>query len=67
MTEKVNDKRYTVKIKFGNSDKDWATYKDVINVQITKSGYLWIKTEVKLVSYRWNDIMYFEQEVIQND
>lgn len=63
---KQDIKHYTIKLKFGPTDKDWATYKNVTKVQITKAGYLWIKTEVKLVSYRWNDIMYFEQEV-QNE
>lgn len=63
---KQNDRRYIVKLKFGPLDKDWATYKDVINIQVTKAGYLWIKTEKKLVAYRFNDVEYFEQEV-QNE
>ncbi len=55
------DKRYTVKIKFGSGDKDWATYKDVIEVR-AQNNCIWIQTEKKLVGYRFRDIMYFEQE-----
>lgn len=62
---KQNDKRYTVKIKFGSGDKDWATYKDVIGVK-AQNNCIWIQTEKKLVGYRFSDIMYFEQEV-QNE
>ena len=58
-------KHYTVKIKFGPGDKDWATYKDVIDVK-AQNNHIWIQTEKKLVGYRFSDIMYFEQEV-QNE
>lgn len=58
----AQDKRYTVKIKFGPGDKDWATYKDVVEV-IAQNNCIWIKTEKKLVAYRFNDVEYFEQEV----
>lgn len=55
------DKRYVVKIKFGPGDKDWATYKDVVEVK-AQNNCIWIQTEKKLVGYRFNDIRYFEQE-----
>lgn len=61
--KKKIDKRYTVKVKFGDKERDWATYKDVIELKVTKTGYLWIKTEKKLVAYQFKDIVYFEQEV----
>lgn len=54
-------KKYTVRIKFGPNEKDWATYKDVISVT-AQNNFIWIKMEKKLVGFNFKDVEFFEQE-----